>query len=165
MPIPSMPDDYPALLEKARQQYEAAFHLLHVTFPLVKDSKLLLGVVNNIFSSLEYSMSAILNYERQLHLVPHYFDNFQSKLNLFRYKSVRRNNIPMETVNLMMELKALLELHKKSPMEFQRGGRLVICSQDYHLRTLSIKDLHVHLARAKELLNQADNIIKIDRKQ
>lgn len=160
-----MPDNYFVLKEKALQQYEAAFHLLHVTFPLVKDPKLLMGVVHNIFSSLEYSMGAILDYERQLHLVPHYFDNFQSKINLFRLRSVRRNNIPMETVNLMLELRDILELHKISPMEFQRGNRLVICNKDYLLKTLSIKELHAHLAKAREFLGQTDNILKITEKQ
>lgn len=156
-----MLDNYLSLKEKASQQYEVAFHLLHVTFPLVKDPKLLLGIVHNIFSSLEYSMSAILEYEKQLQLVPNYLDNFQSKLNLFRLKSMRRNNVPMETVNLMLELRDLLELHKRSPMEFQRGNRLVICSRDYRLRTLSIRDLQAHLGKAKELLDQTEKILKI----
>lgn len=156
-----MPDDYLSLKGKARQQYEAAFHLLHVTFPLVKDPKLLMGVIHNLFSSLEYSMSALLDYERQLHLVPHYLDNFQSKMNIFRLKSVRRNNIPMETVNLMLELRDILELHKRSPMEFQRGNRLVICSKDYLLRTLSINNLHAYLSKTKGFLDQVDKCSQI----
>ena len=90
--------------DKARQQYDAAFHLLNVTFPLVKDPKLLIGIVHNVFMSMEYSMDAILNYETQLRLVPQHSNVFQSKFNIFRLKSVRRNNIPGKIVNQMLEI-------------------------------------------------------------
>lgn len=145
--------DFIAVRAKAIQQYEGARHLLNVTYPMVKDPKLLLGVINNINSSLEYSIEAILTYERQLRLVPVYHDDFQSKFNIFRYKSVRRNKIPSELVNLVIDIKEILALHKKSPMEFKRGNRFVICTKDYRLKTISLHDLKKYLEQNKEFLN------------
>jgi len=150
--------------EKAIQQYDAAFHLLNVTFPLVRDPKLLIGVINNIFSSLEYSMDTILEHERQLKLVPPYPENFQSKLNIFRYRSMKRNNVPNPIVNLMMELRELLDLHKRSPMEFQRGNRFVICSKDYRLKVISIKEIREYLNQNKEFLDIMERTINRYRK-
>ena len=138
--------------EKAIQQYESARHLLQITFPLVKDPKLLLGVVHNVSASLEYSMNAILAYERILRLVPIYGSTFQSKFNVFRLKSIRRNNIPQETIQLITELRKILDLHKKSPIEFQRGNRFVICNKDYQLKVISIKEIQKYLEQTKEML-------------
>lgn len=156
-----MSSDYLELRNKAIQQYDAAFHLLNVTFPLIKDPKLMTGIINNIFSSLEYTMEAILAYERQLQLVPHYLDNFQSKFNLFRYKSVKRNKIPLNLILLIMDMKELVELHQKCPMKFQRGNRYVLASHDYELKVLSISEIREYIAQNKEFLRIMDTILKI----
>lgn len=144
--------------DRALQHYEGAFHLLHVTFPLAKDPKLLLGVVHNIFKSLEASVDAILEYERQLQLVPRYEDHFQSKFTTFRYRSMKRNKIAPEHAQLMELLHEILELHSRSPMVFQRGNRLVICSKDYQLQIISLQDLKKYLSQAKEFLEQMQRI-------
>ena len=151
--------DYVVAREKARQQYDAAFHLLNVTFPLIKDHKLLLGVMYNLFSSLEASMDAILAYERQLRLVPFSYDHdFRSKINLFRSRSAVRNKIPTEFINLMLDLGEILEIHKKGPIEFQRGNKLIICGPDYHVKTISLKELQEYLTLAKQFYNHMDRI-------
>ncbi|MDO9580302.1 MAG: hypothetical protein Q7J06_07010 [Bacteroidales bacterium] len=126
---------------------------------MVKDPRLLLGVVDNMLASMEQSMSAILTYERMLRIVPVYNNTFESKFNTFRLRSLRRNNISHEIVNTMMELRNILIEHKKSPMEFQRGNRIVICDKDYRLSIVSIKDLHRHLEKTKELMDNMQTII------
>ena len=150
--------NYQMAREKAQQQYDSAFHLLKVTYPLARDEKLLLGVLFNLFSSLESSMTSILAYERQLHLVPAYLDNFQSKFNLFRYKSLQRNKIPEEYALLMTELQEMIELQKKCPVEFQRGNRLVMCTKDYEMKTLSLKEIQDYLGKTKDFLELSQQI-------
>ena len=145
--------------DNAIQKYEGARHLLQVTFPMVKDPKLLLGVIHNISSSLESSMDAILAYERLLRLVPIYSSNYQSKFNLFRMRSVRRNKISPEVIHLMSELRYILDLHKKSPMEFQRGNRFVICNKDYQLKVISLKDIQQYIYTTKDMLDQMQRIV------
>ncbi len=155
-----MPADYLAAKAKAKQQYDAAFHLLKVTFPLVKDPKLLLGVVHNLFASMEATMDAILAYERQLRYIPSYQEDFQSRFNLFRLRCLKRNNIPTEYPMLMQELQEILALHKKSPMEFQRGNSLVICDRNYLLKTISLRELQQYVEQAKGFLDTTERIIR-----
>ena len=145
--------------DNATQKYEGARHLLNVTFPMIKDPKLLLGVINNLSASLESSMDAILAYERLLRLVPIYSDTFKSKFNLFRMKSVRRNNISPAAIHLISELRFILDLHKKSPMAFQRGNRFVICNKDYQLKVISIKDIQQYLYTTKNMLDLMQQIV------
>ena len=157
--------DYNHSRRLAIQQYDAAFHLLKVTFPVAKDPKLLIGVINNIFQSLEYSMEAILGFERHLKLVPPYSDNFQSKFNMFRYKCVKRNDVPISVINLVMELRDLLDLHKRSPMEFQRGNKFVICNREYGMKIISIGKIQEYLDENKKMLDAMETTLnKFDQK-
>ena len=151
--------DYLQARSKALQQYDAAFHLLNVTFPLVNDPKLLIGVVHNIFSSMEASMGAIMAYERKLHLIPPYYDNFESKFNLFRHKTVPRNNISSQLVESLGKLKELLDLHKKSPMEFQRGQKFVICTKEFQMQSLTFQEIRNYLYQSKEFIHLMEQII------
>ena len=48
---------------------------------------------------------------------------------------------------------------KKSPLEFVRKDRFVICSENYRLRTLSIADIRSYLSKAKLFIEGMDNII------
>ncbi len=121
---------------------------------------MLVGVLHNIFSSMEAAMDAILAYERQLLLVPYYSDNFKSKFQIFRQKSALRHNLPHQYLSLMSQLKLTLELHKRSPMEFIRGGRIVICDKDYELRTVSPQEVQGYLQQAKEFLAQAEVVVR-----
>ncbi len=154
-----MPADYLEFQRKARQQYDAAFHLLKVTFPLVKDPRLLLGIVHNIVQAMEHAIDAVLAYERQLHRIPAYGNDFLSKYNLFLYKCVPQHKIEKEHLHLINSLREILELHKKSPMEFQRGGRFVICGRDYRLKSISAADLQQYLEQSRQFLEKMERIV------
>jgi len=154
-----MPEDYEDSLSKAMFQYDAAFHLLNVTYPLINDPKLLPGILTNIFLSFEAGMDAILQFERQRKLVPSYSDNFQSKFNMFRYKPVQRYKIPLEYVALIQNIKEMLDLHKKSPMEFQRGNKFVMCDRNYRIQSVSIRDIKEYCSMTKQFIDIMHAII------
>lgn len=156
-----MGDNYRLAQEQAQRYYDVAFHLRAVTFPLVKDHKLLMGVLQNVFNSIEQAMSALLSYERQLQLVPNYYDDFQSKFNTFRYRCMRRNNISPEFAITIQELKELIELQKRTPMQFQRGNRLVLSDKNYQLKVISIADIDGFLSKNKEFLGLIDTAIRL----
>jgi len=157
-----MPPSYLSSKEKAYQQYNTASHLLNVTFPLMKDHKLLLGIVHNLFNSLDAAMTAILQYERDLHLVSGFNEaDFQSKFNTFRSKSVRRNQISSSIVSLIQELKEIVELHQKSPMVFQRGASVVICDKQYELKSITARDAAHYVNQTKEFLDVMEKVMRL----
>ena len=155
--------DYLDSRKKALQQHDVAFHIFNVTFPLIKDPKLLIGVMQNIMNSFEYSIDTILAYERELHLISVAPQEFQAKFNLFKFKSRRRNNIPVELTKTIDEIQETLDLHKESPMVFQRGNKFVICSNNYMLKTISINDIREYLTKNMEFIRLVDNIVKFNR--
>ncbi len=150
---------------KAMQQFDAAFFLMHKTYPVVKDPKLLIGVIHNLVQSFEHAIDAILAYERLLRLIPPYPEDTKFKFSLFRDKTMRRNKIPSSFAALLMDLKEFIELQKKCPVEFQRGSRYVLCNKNYQIRSVSIKDIKGYLHQTKEFLDIINKITTINRKE
>ncbi len=158
--------EYKVLHDKAKLQYDSAFHLLHGTYSFVNDPKLLIGISMNLFNSMEKAMEAVLAYEHELKLLPAYSSTFTGKFDLFKRKSAVRHQIPVEYVKLMSLLQETVDLHRKSPVEFSRGPRFVICNDNYNLKAISSKDLQNYLQKTKEFLTLTGAIISnLERKE
>jgi len=147
------------LREAAKKKLNVADHMLFVTFPLVKDTKLLLAIMENVFLSMSYAMSSVLHYERLFKRIPSFHDNFENKFNLFKENCVKKYGFNMEHINLIREIKDIIVEHRKSPIEFVRKDRFVICSNNYSVRTIDINQIKKYIAEAKSFIREIDNIV------
>ena len=143
---------------RAVRYLQTADHMVSVTYKLVKDAKLLLAVLENLNNSLQHTMDSILYYDRLFKRIPLFQDTFESKYNMFRLKSARLHKLDSEYITMIAEIKELLDEHKKSPVEFVRNDKLVICNSSYNMKTLSIDELRTHIARAKLFIQEAEII-------
>jgi len=64
--------------------------------------------MNNIFSALTDSMSAILYYERLFKRIPPFHDSFESKFNIFRARCTRRYNLSEDHIMLIQLVKEII---------------------------------------------------------
>ena len=154
-----MADDYLAARDRAKQYFNSASHLLKVTFPVVKDPKLLLGVIHHLHLSMEQCLEAILSHDQQLQLVPKSLDTFQAKIAAFRHKSCRRHNIPIELLNALVSLKEIVDLQQRSTMQFPRGPRFVLSTSDYRFKAISVADVQKYSQQAEQLIAVTDQVL------
>jgi len=147
------------LMEQAKKNINIADHMLSITYPLVKDTKLLLAIIENIFLAYTNAMSAILFQDRILKKIPPFKDTFESKFNIFRQKYIDRYKIDRNHVIEMQNLKEIIIEHKKSPVEFVRKDRFVICSNTYKLKTINLDAIKGYLNKAKLFIGEATNIL------
>ena len=152
-------EKYQELKESAKKKILIADHMLTQTYPLVKDVKLLLPVLENTFLALSYAMGAVLHYDRLFKHINVLPENFEAKLYIFKEKCVPRYNINNEYILLMRELKEIIVAHKKSPVEFVRNDRFVICSENYKMKTISIPEIKKYVASAKLFIQSTDFIV------
>lgn len=150
-------EKFQLLKEEALKNYRMADHMLNVTFPLVHDTKLLLGVTENLFLAFAQAMASILYHERLFKLVPYFNDDFESKFQMLHQKRYHYK-ISQEYFDSMLELKEIILLHKKSPVEFRRKDHFIICSSSYRLKAINTNQLKSYLKRAKDFLELMDNI-------
>jgi len=143
-------------LQKAERHYDAAYYLLNVTLPAVKDSKLMLGIMENIFNSLESAMIAAL-----LHTGKTCPENFGAKLALFQEKFAGDSTPDFDS---LIEIKNIRELHQKTSIEFRRGDSFVLCHKDYRMKPLTTMDVAKHLKNTEKILGLVRTITSQDRK-
>ena len=154
-------ETYKESIKQAKFQYDTAFHLLNVTYPLINDTKLLVGIINNIFKSMDSAMACLLNYERQLQLVPSYNSSFLGKLDIMQRFSARRNKISPTSLELLRSLHQICKMHQISPMEFRRGDKFIICNKEYDMTYLSAKDVRLWLEECKIFVEQIESQINV----
>ena len=145
--------------EAAKKRLQIADHMLTMTYPFVQDPKLLITVIENLFLALSNAMSSVLHYERLFKRIPPFQDTFASKFTLFKSKCVPKYNIDPEYIQLLQDLKEIIIEHRKSPVEFSKKDRFVICSEDYKLKTVSLAELKEYTKKTKLFIQQTNNIV------
>lgn len=144
--------------EKARKTIQLADHMLTMTYPMLKDPKILLSVLDNINNSIDLIISSILELERTFKRVPGYQDNFDSKLRVFREKVMPKYKISQEHLKLILKVRELMLAHKESPVEFTRKNNLVMATDNYEIRTLNDKSLKEIIFKAKVFINEVAKV-------
>ncbi len=143
--------------EKAEKNLKIGNHLLTQSYPLVKDPKLLVAVLQNIFLATASSMTAILYYERENKSIPPFHDSFDAKFELFK-KVAPKYSIPPDTLRAMLDMKTIITAHQEASVSFSRKDAFVICEEGYRLRTLTAESLKPLMAKAKLFIEQMEQI-------
>ena len=136
-----------------------ADHILYVTYPVIQDPKLLVGVLNNLFLALMNAMTAVLWHDRLFKLIPPFYDTFESRFNMFRVKSMPQHNIEKRYSDLIQEMKEMTFLHKKSSVEFRRKDSFIICQDDYSTISISASQLKEYVKTTKEFVKIMNVIV------
>jgi len=72
---------------------------------------------------------------------------------------VDRLNIDKKYIKLISEIKDIIIEHKKSPVEFERNNKFVICSSTYRMRTISIDEIKKYITETRMFIQEANNIV------
>jgi len=153
-------ESFQALSIQAVEKLKVADHLAGTTYSLVKEPKLLVSVIENIFSAFELSMNALFDHEKNSMHIPEQNSSFESRMDLFRRKIATKYDIGNDVLDFIIGLKKTLDEHKKSSVEFSKKNTLVISDNDYNLTTLNIDDIKKLLSQAKRHLEKLLNILK-----
>lgn len=144
-------------LEKAQQQLQTADHLIYMTFPLIKENKLLLKALEEIYSSILNTINTILQYEyayKRIHLYSDAKENFRI------FKAIApRYSISQEQMSKIIEIMAITEKHKKSPFEFVKQDKIVIMSEGMKTDTITLETMKDYLIETKNFLKKVISVV------
>ncbi len=155
-------EKFQELRDSAGKKLQIADYILTMTYPLIKDPKLLLSVAENLFLAYSYSISSLLHYERLFKRIPPFPDDFSSKLDLFMDRCLGKYGIDSGNLRIIKDLKEIIVAHKKSPVEFSRKDSFVICNGNYRLRTISPSILKDYVGKAKLFISKVSTIVSKD---
>lgn len=137
-------------LDKATNNLRIADHIIYITYPLIKDKKLLLKALDQIYEGLLSTINSILQYDylwKRIRLYQDPRENFETFIN----KCAKRYNISDQDVRELMAFLNLMESHRKSPMEFIRREKIVILSENLSTTQLDLERLKNDLNFAKRI--------------
>ncbi|MFA5141378.1 MAG: hypothetical protein WC471_00205 [Candidatus Woesearchaeota archaeon] len=150
---------YQQYLKESSRTFKVADHMLSVTYPLVKDTKLLLVVLENLHFSLTNAVSALVYHERYYKRLPPFQEAFDSQFNMFMMKCAPNYRIENSQIQLVQDIQSLICEHKKSPVEFIKQDKFVICSDDYKINALTMEEIKSYLLKTKIFIDNIQNII------
>lgn len=139
-------------LKTAEEKTQTVDHMIYVTFPLIKDKKLLLKILSEMNIIVLTTINSILQYEYLYKRIDLTRDA-KTNLKIFAQQCAPLYQITEQEIKLILELINLAEKHKKSPFEFIKEEKVVILSE--HLKPSTIT-----LDKAKEFLLNIKIILK-----
>ena len=145
-------------LEKSEKTIQTANHLLYVTYPLVKDKRLLLKILAEIKKGIASCMNAVLQYE-YLHGRVRLSSNPKINFTKFLEKCCPRYNISETNVKKIIKLFEIVEKHKSSPFEFVKEDKVVILSNNMNSEIITLEKVKEFLDSSKVVLQKAKDII------
>lgn len=146
-------------LEKAEKIIKTAEHWIYVTFPLIKDKKLLLKVISEINLAVLNIINSILHYEylyKRIKLTK----KAQENLETFIQKCAPRYEITQSEIKTILELLKIAEQHRKSSMEFVKGDKIVILSEDMKKTIITLEQTKEFLRNSKKILEKTKKVYK-----
>ena len=154
-------DPFYKLLKESNTSFSTADHLTYVTYPLIKETKLSITIIENLYLSVNKAMDAIIYYDRLYKRINPVAENFNSRFDVFKTKCARRYNIDEKYIKLIKELRNIVVSHKDSPMEFVRRDKFVICSESYtSIKTIDINKLKEYIILTRLFLEKINSIAK-----
>ena len=109
----------------AEQAWRAADHIIHVTFPVVQDAKLLLRALEHLDKATRQTLSVILKYEyieRRVRLSHRGQENIET----FFTVCAPAYSLDPEDRDALRELLVLGKRHRDSGIEFSQKGKMFI---------------------------------------
>jgi len=145
----------------AEKSLKTVDHIVYITFPLIKDKRLLLKVVQELKGIITNCITSILQYEylyKRINLYKDSGENFRT----FTAKCASRYNIDHNEIKLMLELFDFVEKHKSSPFEFIKDDKVIILSNGMAPKTLSLEKTKEFLLLAKEIMKKTKEGFQIN---
>ncbi|MFW6013740.1 MAG: hypothetical protein ACOCZ6_02765 [Nanoarchaeota archaeon] len=155
-------EHYEKISQKARQDIKIADHMLNVTYKFIDDPKMLLSVTYRLMSAVTNTMGTVLYYERMYKRIPPFQDDFDSMYNMFKSRCTKRYNINVEYIKLIEELREILKQHKKSPVEFSRSKKFIICSENFRMKVIKAEDIKNYINKAKLFQTEAERMVDLN---
>ena len=150
-------------IQKAQKAIQTMDHMVYVTFPLIKDKKILLKILKETKNAITNCINAILQYEYLYKRIELYKDA-KTNFRTFIKKCCPRYNITSEQGNAILKLFELAEKHEQSTVEFVREEKVVMLSENLKTEIITIEKTKEFLDLAKNILKKTLEAIEIERR-
>ena len=145
-------------IQETQKAIQTVDYMIYMTFPLIKDKRLLLKIVLELKSAITKCINLILQYE-YLHKRITLYQSPKTNFRIFKEQCAPRYKITKQEIELILELFDLIDKHKQSSFEFMKDEKIIILSDDLRQKTFTIETAKEFLILAKNILNKIQKLI------
>lgn len=142
-------------LIQVEKDFGSADHLVYVTYPVVKDAKLLIRGFESLHKALVGAISVILQFEYLYKRVELKADKGEN-MKTFYAKCAGAYGLDGAGLDLVKEMMFLAKKHKESGLEFSKSGRIIITDDEMGVYELSIDKMKAFIGILKKLLENTN---------
>jgi len=139
----------------AEKNWQSADHLIYVVYPVVKDDKLLLRALENIYDNVVKIVSVVLRFEYFYKRIELSKDS-KRNLEVFFVKLGKKYGLNKDDGRIVREIIFSGKKHKESGLEFSGKGKAVILDDRLGKYELDLKKVKEFLSISKKLLENAN---------
>lgn len=151
-------EDHDIFLEEAKKKLKTADFIFSQTLNLVKDKKLLISIIENLYKALENSINALLYYEKYKKTINVIPASFETKIEVFK-NLIIKYKIDNNILSDLKHLAQILNNYQKSAIEFEKNQKLVIMTDSKKIESFGIEDTKRFLTHSKKNIEKIENII------
>lgn len=147
-------EKYQESLQSAVKSLKIADHILYITYPVIKDKRLLLKSLDSVYEAMVDIINSFLQYDsiwKKIQLTPDPKNNFE----IFINRTSKNNNITREEVQEILDFFSVIEAHRKSPMEFKRKDKVVIMGSDLQTTMIDPEKIKKYLSLTRRIFEKA----------
>jgi hypothetical protein len=111
-------------LNSAKKEFKNASHMAYITASILKENRILIKILLNLYNSCMFIIKAFLVYESATNKIPLYKDsarNFQLFVEKIAPKYIKK-----EDIEAMIDIIELAKKHQESSLEFVRKEKFAI---------------------------------------
>lgn len=153
-------ENYHELINKAQKEIDSSDHLLFVTYNIVKDSKFVFSVTNQLIEAVKYALEALLEYERKSKLIEPYPKQFSFMVETFKKKVAERREFDERTINFLKKLVSMEKTIDTSSLHFRRGDTYVLADQEFGTQSIELQTIKAYFSSAQEFVSKVGDIIE-----
>lgn len=150
-------------IEEAKKILKIADHMVYITYPVIKENRLLIKILTQINNVMNNVVLSVLENEYANKRIRSYADpkmNFQSFV-----ESSKRYGLKASSIDSMKRIASIMEMHSQSPMEFVKNDSFVIMSDAMHTEEITYETVKSSLLIAKDVLSSVENRLNLDHAQ
>ncbi len=154
-----MPSKYKEKVSEASRKLWVADQTINGAYGITKDPKILVGVVEHCLDAMRMGVSALINFEVDNKELEYSGNSPEIGMELLRARLAEKYGIPKEYILKISEMKEFLLDKEKSPVEFRRKEKFIVCDDKYNLNVIDEKRAREFLKTSKEFLSLIKKII------
>jgi hypothetical protein len=155
-------ENYHELLNKAKKEIDSSDHLLFVTYNIVKDSKFVFSVTNQLIDAVKYALESLLEHERKSKLIEPYPKQFNFMVETFKNKVSERREFDNNTITFLKKLVLMEQTIDSSSINFRRGDTYVLADDEFGTKAVELQTIKSYFSDAKSFVEKVGDIIEQD---